>query len=128
MYYQEIKSVRVKQAHNQFFAGYLAYWKLIIETEKMRKSNKQYKLLTYTQKVKVVFFLMFKYIFAATIKPLKQFYSYSTYLNGVIEVDKVSGVITKNSLVKIRFFKLFGVVFFKKNVKLTLDEIREIIK
>ena len=68
------------------------------------------------------------YIFAATIKPLKQFYSYSTYLNGVIEVDKVSGVITKNSLVKIRFFKLFGVVFFKKNVKLTLDEIREIIK
>ncbi len=60
MYYQEIKSVRVKQAHNQFFAGYLAYWKLIIETEKMRKSNKQYKLLTYTQKVKVVFFLMFK--------------------------------------------------------------------
>ncbi len=128
MYYQEIKSVRVKQTHNQFFAGYFAYWKLIIEAEKVRKSNEQYKLLKSTQKFKVAFFLLFQYIFVATIKPLKQFYSYSTYLNGVIEVDKVSGVITKNALVKIRFFKLFGVVFFKKNVKLTLDEIREIIK
>jgi hypothetical protein len=94
----------------------------------VRKSNEQYKLLKSTQKFKVAFFLLFQYIFVATIKPLKQFCSYSTYLNGVIEVDKVSGVITKNSLVKIRFFKLFGVVFFKKNVKLTLDEIREIIK
>ena len=63
MYYQEIKSVRVKQTQNQFFAGYFAYWKLIIEAEKV--ANEGANINAHVKNI--VAFVFTSYVFGGRI-------------------------------------------------------------
>lgn len=122
-----ITSIRVRNTHSQFFAGYFAYWKLIYQAESLRKKSGQFALFNTKQKFKAYLELMICYAFAAIIKPLKQFYSYSIYLSGDMEVDKANAVIRKNNLKKVKILKLFGVAFYKHDMKITHEELLKII-
>lgn len=127
MFERHICSTKMSHKHQKTFGGYRTYWSLIAKMKDIVQKNGTLNHLGFFRKKIAQIDLMLVYFFAATIKPLKQFYSYETHIFGTIQVEKIGRSVMKNELKKTKTLKLFGLSLCKYSDKITKDEWNEIL-
>lgn len=110
-----VKRVEVKNTSTQTFGGFKAYLKLYFSNLELIKNTP-----------KVTIFTHLNLLLQCVFKPLKQFYSYTTKINGCYSI--INGNFKNESLKKIIIYKLFNLPIFVSSSELTNEDIKELLK
>jgi hypothetical protein len=106
--------------------GYRMYFKLF--TELINKIELTKSVLTKSQYCKIMLIAYLKFPWWCIVKPLGQFFTVLTEINGKYKVTEINGVITfgNDTVVKSKTYKLFGVTYFYYQTDLTQEDIQEL--
>jgi len=112
-----ITTKRVNNVHRQMYGGYIMYWKLYAQLQRLENRSGTRPN---------VFIRMTHFLWLCVLKPLGQFYSSVTKISG--EFTVCDGVFQNVSLVKSRSHRMFGLIFFHSKMKLTQEDIKKLME
>lgn len=102
------KYSEIKNRSTSNYGGYKMYFKLYREIIQQAKQHR--KILNTKQQLQMFLIFLFKTPWWLVVKPLGQFFSVLTIIEGKYNV--INGVFTNETIIKSKSFKLFKVTYF----------------
>jgi len=127
-YKRSDKYHEIKSRYTQHYGGYIMYFKLVKQLFKQFKIVKP--TLTTFQYYRGIFFAILYSPWFLLIKPLGQFFSVLTVIEGKYKVTVINGDTTfgNDTVIKSKTYKVFGIPYFYCQPDLNETDIQELIK